>query len=217
MNQPTDQNSKLHAALTGEYSRRCVEPCPNCDGDCETGYESCGPAGWISVICPTCSDSGVVFRDDEAGRDNIRLAVAKLGFSSDRYGYEHNIPGQAVMVRHSWKRIGEGNAHDFLWDNRQGQPWQNALEQHVRDYLAPCPDLRVDTEELKRLLLLNPHVAKITIDHYPSIMLGGKAEPGHVFAAVWRYSPFRNAGSARKATEGESLYAAALAALVGGE
>lgn len=129
---------QVYRQLSGDDGR-CVTECAGCYGaGYSTIYEENG-VEWDEV-CTLCDGHRVVFRDDcdERIGKAVELWVNKLTPKQR----EENFSGFAQSLQ---------GAYEKAWGNRQGQPWQSDLEEHVRNYVEPVPELTL--ERLKELLL----------------------------------------------------------------
>lgn len=135
-------DAEIYDRLAGPYSRRCVEPCGECGGPAvqDTDYGN---------RCDTCGSTGLVFREDEAGREMKWIAIGKWW-----KGACHS--GHGLAIRESAKTLDCPPSmafEEFAWTHREGQSWQSELESFVSNWGKPSPDLMEnDGRELKRLL-----------------------------------------------------------------
>ena len=132
----------------GEVFREWVV-CPECSGDrflTEQDY-------YENYHCPKCEGSGHI--PDEAGRDVIAKAIHSQVGQMSRANPWAGLITQLVVEDGDNVDVPDYAPYDplRLWDNRHNQPWQSALEFHVRTYRKPLPDLKANRgEKLKKLL-----------------------------------------------------------------
>ena len=121
-----------------------LDHCPECkgaDGKCRgvvfrewRECDVCGGKGHLrefqyaaeindSSLCPECKGSNRV--PDTEGREIIAEAVERWEY--DKHGFPHPLSTTATYIQ--------------FWGNRHGQSYQGPLEDHVRDYHRPVPDL----------------------------------------------------------------------------
>ena len=126
-----EQQARLYEAICGEYSLRCVEPCPECVKGVDLG---CVPH---VRDCPTCSGHGVVFRTDDAGRRLIFDAAEEFTKTAEcKVWFVATYVAGVVRVGSPMS----GRCYQ-VWDNCTGQPWEAPLKKFVREYRVPCPAL----------------------------------------------------------------------------
>lgn len=203
---------KLIQLITGEqYYGRTVRECPECKGERSDGFTS-------EARCPACSGLGVVWREwlpcengckgvafpdalpkcilcedtgripDTEGRKAIESAVEEW------YGGLGKIHPSVVLLagefEFSWWLFWI-NRHSLSADQKQ------ALEDHVRQWQAPVPNLTAnDGAELKRILP-NYQLGKVTCN-----------EATRYYAMVEGHETLQYAN-----TEGEALLDSARAAV----
>lgn len=131
-------NDELYTTITVE-DLSCMTACSFCGG-AKLGVDLCQ--------CQTCHGTGVVFRDDEVGRERIAEAT---GDWFVRYSIQYPCRNKWIVDCARPQK-----ATEWVWDNRIVQPWQKSIEDHVRNYRVSAPDLKADDgKELKKILRKN--------------------------------------------------------------
>ena len=193
-------------AITGNpFYFRCVEPCPACGG---SGERSPTELSGYPTTCLACSN-GVVFLESDAGRERIREATRDWMRRDAQWRFLLKDEVRVVQ-RMSRGIVLEEAEVDFppfaTWDNRHGQPWQTAIESHVREYRAPVDLLANDGRELKRIL------REARCEWGSVFTLGHGIKPDYYSADVMN-GP-REIDYVDADTEAAALYAAAVAAFL---
>lgn len=204
----TTPSDRLYDALR-PGSRRCTEPCPDCKSSSvlNSRTQTYVPHSGDDEPCPTCDGHGFAFRTDAEGLlligDACEYWFHKLSRADQREHFTIPTPDDGEEHWESrYIRLG-------IWNRRAGQPWRESLEQHVRDYEAPAPDLLAnDGAELKRLLREVGNSYSIWYSPLSGLFKASVADPGNVM---------RDIGGGEADTEAAALIAATEAALGLGE
>ena len=107
----------VHRELTGDDGGTYLA-CVQCEA--REAFDEAGGE------CPACKGGGRVWREDEVGRGRIGKAL-----------YHWRVKIHELYLFRP-KHL-PGPARQWAWDNREGQPWQAALESAVAAYREPAP------------------------------------------------------------------------------
>lgn len=140
-------------------SRRCTVTCPIHGFD-----QRRNDPRYIIPHCDLCDGHRVVFREDPEGRELIDNAIYEWFYILA----PEDLAKWSLLAMERFNFDWKKSNGECLWLNRFNQPWQAAIEQHVRDYEAEPPDLRtamVDCPDGSKEMLLERMLREAT-HHY---------------------------------------------------